>query len=106
MLHGTLKPYQLKGMNWLITLFNQGINGILADEMGLGKTIQSISTLAYLAETEGIWGPFLVISPVSTLHNWVQEIAKFAPELKVERAATRAFCHSSQPAGTQSRDMS
>jgi len=37
-------------MNWLINLYEQGINGILADEMGLGKTVQSISFLAYLAE--------------------------------------------------------
>ena len=28
----------------------QGINGILADEMGLGKTVQTIATLAHLAE--------------------------------------------------------
>ena len=34
---GTLKEYQLKGLNWLGTLYEQGINGILADEMGLGK---------------------------------------------------------------------
>lgn len=33
----TLKEYQLKGLNWLGTLYEQGINGILADEMGLGK---------------------------------------------------------------------
>lgn len=32
-----LKEYQLKGLNWLATLYEQGINGILADEMGLGK---------------------------------------------------------------------
>lgn len=47
---GKLKGYQLKGMNWLASLYNQGINGILADEMGLGKTIQSLALLAYLAE--------------------------------------------------------
>jgi len=37
MLMAQLKEYQLKGLNWLATLFDQGINGILADEMGLGK---------------------------------------------------------------------
>ena len=31
--NGTLKKYQLKGMNWLLNLYDQGINGILADEM-------------------------------------------------------------------------
>ena len=69
---GTLKTYQLKGMNWLCSLYDQGINGILADEMGLGKTVQSLSFLAYVAETYGVWGPFLVITPASTLHNWQQ----------------------------------
>ncbi len=47
---GTLKSYQLKGMNWLMDLYDQGINGILADEMGLGKTVQSLAMLAYIAE--------------------------------------------------------
>lgn len=82
MLMAQLKEYQLKGLNWLATLYEQGINGILADEMGLGKTVQSISLLAYLAETHDIWGPFLVVAPLSTLHNWQQEITRFAPKLK------------------------
>lgn len=30
-----------------------------------------------------VWGPFLIISPASTLHNWQQEIAKFVPDFKV-----------------------
>ncbi|KAH3679647.1 hypothetical protein WICMUC_000787 [Wickerhamomyces mucosus] len=79
----TLKEYQVKGLNWLANLYDQGINGILADEMGLGKTVQSISVLAYLAETHNIWGPFLVVSPASTLHNWQQEITRFVPDFKV-----------------------
>ncbi|KAI9669801.1 MAG: putative DNA helicase ino80 [Trizodia sp. TS-e1964] len=83
LLHAQLKEYQLKGLNWLVNLYEQGINGILADEMGLGKTIQSISVMAYLAESHNIWGPFLVIAPASTLHNWQQEISRFVPDLKV-----------------------
>ena len=82
MLTAQLKEYQLKGLNWLVDLYEQGINGILADEMGLGKTVQSISVMAYLAEKHDIWGPFLVIAPSSTLHNWQQEITRFVPELK------------------------
>ncbi|KAI9672107.1 MAG: putative DNA helicase ino80 [Alyxoria varia] len=78
-----LKEYQVKGLNWLVNLYEQGINGILADEMGLGKTLQSISVMAYLAEMHNIWGPFLVIAPASTLHNWQQEIVRFVPGLKV-----------------------
>lgn len=79
----TLKEYQLKGLNWLANLYDQGINGILADEMGLGKTVQSISVLAHLAEHYNIWGPFLVVTPASTLHNWVNEINKFVPDFKI-----------------------
>ncbi|KAF9532053.1 SNF2 family N-terminal domain-containing protein [Crepidotus variabilis] len=99
MLMATLKEYQLKGLNWLATLYEQGINGILADEMGLGKTVQSISLLAYLAEAHDIWGPFLVVAPASTLHNWQQELARFVPQLKAipywgnvkDRATLRKF---------------
>ncbi|KAI0307777.1 SNF2 family N-terminal domain-containing protein [Multifurca ochricompacta] len=99
MLMAQLKEYQLKGLNWLATLYDQGINGILADEMGLGKTVQSISLLAYLAETHDIWGPFLVVAPASTLHNWQQELTRFVPKLKAlpywgnvkDRATLRKF---------------
>lgn len=83
MFEGTLKAYQLKGMNWLANLYDQGINGILADEMGLGKTVQSMAFLAHLSEAQGIWGPFLVIAPASTLHNWQQECARFVPRFKI-----------------------
>lgn len=47
---GNLKGYQLRGMNWLANLYDQGISGILADEMGLGKTVQSIAFLCHVAE--------------------------------------------------------
>uniref|UniRef100_A0A8C2KU13 Chromatin-remodeling ATPase INO80 n=1 Tax=Cyprinus carpio TaxID=7962 RepID=A0A8C2KU13_CYPCA len=83
MFNGKLKGYQLKGMNWLANLYEQGINGILADEMGLGKTVQCIALLAHLAERENIWGPFLIISPASTLNNWHQEFSRFVPKFKV-----------------------
>lgn len=82
MLQCQLKSYQLKGLTWLANLYEQGINGILADEMGLGKTVQAISLMAYLAETHNIWGPFLVIAPASTLHNWQQELSKFVPTIR------------------------
>jgi DNA helicase INO80 len=70
--HGILKEYQIKGLRWLNHLFEQGINGILADEMGLGKTIQAIALLSHISENKGIWGPFLVVAPNSTLYNWQQ----------------------------------
>jgi len=77
---GTLRKYQVEGVEWLISLYDNGLNGILADEMGLGKTIQVIAFLAYLKEKE-IHGPYLIVSPLSTLSNWVAEIRKFAPSL-------------------------
>jgi hypothetical protein len=33
---GTLREYQMQGLNWLIHLYDNGINGILADEMVRG----------------------------------------------------------------------
>ena len=71
------------GFNWLVSLYEQGLNGILADEMGLGKTVQTISLLSYLSENKGIWGPFLVVAPTSTMHNWYSEFQKFCPQMKV-----------------------
>lgn len=77
-----LKPYQLEGLNWLVTLYENGLNGILADEMGLGKTIQSIALLAFIFEMD-TKGPFLIAAPLSTLDNWINELAKFAPSIPV-----------------------
>ena len=77
---GIMKDYQLEGLEWLVTLFENGLNGILADEMGLGKTLQTISFLAFLRE-KSIKGPFLVVGPVSVLSSWVDEIAKWAPRM-------------------------
>ncbi|KAK2651936.1 hypothetical protein Ddye_011792 [Dipteronia dyeriana] len=79
---GTLKEYQLKGLQWLVNCYEQGLNGILADEMGLGKTIQAMAFLAHLAEEKNIWGPFLVVAPASVLNNWADEISRFCPDLK------------------------
>ncbi|XP_060183897.1 chromatin-remodeling ATPase INO80 isoform X1 [Lycium barbarum] len=79
---GTLKDYQLKGLQWLVNCYEQGLNGILADEMGLGKTIQAMAFLAHLAEEKNIWGPFLVVAPASVLNNWADEIGRFCPDLK------------------------
>lgn len=82
-LQAKLKDHQMKGLNWLVNLYNQGINGILADDMGLGKTVQSIALLCHLVEVEKVKGPFLIITPSSTLHNWAKELEKFVPSFKV-----------------------
>ncbi|CAM9437664.1 unnamed protein product, partial [Scytosiphon promiscuus] len=80
---GTLKEYQLEGLQWMVSLYNNNLNGILADEMGLGKTIQTIALLSYLMEVKHNNGPFLVVVPLSTLSNWVNEFSKWAPSALV-----------------------
>ncbi|ORX33607.1 SNF2 family N-terminal domain-domain-containing protein [Kockovaella imperatae] len=79
---GTLKDYQVKGLQWMISLYNNRLNGILADEMGLGKTIQTISLITYLIEKKRQPGPFLVIVPLSTLTNWTMEFERWAPSVR------------------------
>ena len=64
---GALKHYQLYGLNWMVSLYNNNLSGILADEMGLGKTIQTISLFAYLIGNKGNEGPFLIVVPLVTI---------------------------------------
>lgn len=78
---GTLKPYQVDGLEWLVSLYNNNLNGILADEMGLGKTIQTLSLIAYLMERKKVSGPYLVIVPLSVISNWVRELNIWAPSI-------------------------
>lgn len=79
---GKMRDYQLEGLTWLTCLYQIGLNGILADEMGLGKTIQLISFLAFLRE-QGTNGPFLILGPLSTVNNWVNEFRKWTPDIPV-----------------------
>ncbi|KAI3979650.1 hypothetical protein MKX01_013745 [Papaver californicum] len=81
-IQGKMRDYQLAGLNWMIRLYENGINGILADEMGLGKTLQTISLMGYLHEFRGITGPHMVVAPKSTLGNWMKEIHRFCPILR------------------------
>lgn len=79
---GSLRDYQLKGVKWLISLYQNGLNGILADQMGLGKTVQTIAFLCHM-RGKGIMGPYLVVGPLSTLTNWVSEFERWAPDFPV-----------------------
>lgn len=79
---GTMRGYQLEGLEWLFQLYSNGVNGILADEMGLGKTIQTIAFLALLREKKS-YGPFLIAAPLSTTTNWVSEFKKWTPSIPV-----------------------
>ncbi|KAF5352870.1 hypothetical protein D9756_006326 [Leucocoprinus leucothites] len=82
-IHGVMRGYQLQGLNWMVSLHHNGLNGILADEMGLGKTLQTISFLAYLKQYRDITGPHLIVVPKSTLQNWAREFAKWTPDFNI-----------------------
>lgn len=80
-LKNILRDYQKVGFKWLKTLAHYGFGGILADDMGLGKTLQVIAFV--LSEKSYSKLPALVIAPTSLVYNWMDEVDKFAPELKV-----------------------
>jgi non-specific serine/threonine protein kinase len=86
-LQGTLRPYQLAGVQWLYLLTQLRLGACLADDMGLGKTIQVLSLLLTLKnETGDKRKPSLLVAPASLLANWASEIARFAPSLKARVA--------------------
>ncbi|XP_051917070.1 chromodomain-helicase-DNA-binding protein 2 isoform X3 [Hippocampus zosterae] len=78
-----LRDYQLAGLNWLAHSWCRCNSVILADEMGLGKTIQTISFLSYLFHQHQLYGPFLVVVPLSTLTSWQREFNTWAPDMNV-----------------------
>ncbi|HEX2685185.1 MAG TPA: SNF2-related protein, partial [Kofleriaceae bacterium] len=71
---GELRPYQQRGLDWLAFCRDAGLGCVLADDMGLGKTIQALAVIR---------GKTLVVSPTSVLFNWLAEIQKFRPDLRV-----------------------
>ncbi|MDH5497270.1 MAG: DEAD/DEAH box helicase [Nitrospira sp.] len=87
-LQAILRPYQRDGYAWLAFLYEHRFGACLADDMGLGKTVQTVCLLAAIKEgrikmARGVKGPHLVVVPTSLLFNWEQELARFAPGLKV-----------------------
>ena len=102
LLNKLLRPYQKEGFYWLEHLRKMKFGGCLADDMGLGKTIQTIALLesiysqtgkkeitidstgqfSHFDEKESLFPASLVIAPKSLLHNWQNELKKFAPNLR------------------------
>jgi hypothetical protein len=80
-----LFPFQERGHGWLRMLGDLGVGAILADDMGLGKTVQAIATFVSERAQPGgeALGPTLVVCPMSVIRQWVKEIARFAPSLRV-----------------------
>uniref|UniRef100_A0A8C4ERJ7 Chromodomain helicase DNA binding protein 2 n=1 Tax=Dicentrarchus labrax TaxID=13489 RepID=A0A8C4ERJ7_DICLA len=78
-----LRDYQLDGLNWLAHSWCRCNSVILADEMGLGKTIQTISFLSYMFHQHQLYGPFLLVVPLSTLTSWQREFDTWAPDMNV-----------------------
>lgn len=83
-LKGSLRPYQMAGVRWLQLLSSLGLGACLADDMGLGKTIQLIALL--LSRRSAKPRPSLLVAPASLLANWLSEVERFAPNLKVQSA--------------------
>ncbi|GAB3140034.1 DEAD/DEAH box helicase [Microbispora hainanensis] len=81
--HGTLRPYQERGLAWLSFMSEIGLGAILADDMGLGKTAQTLSLLVKERESGERAGATLLVCPMSLLSNWQKEAARFAPSLDV-----------------------
>ena len=82
-LRASLRDYQKEGLNWLNFLDDFGLGGCLADDMGLGKTIQIIAFIL-LQRTRNRPNTNLVVVPTSLLFNWQAEVAKFAPDLRIQ----------------------
>ncbi len=81
-LHGTLRPYQRSGLQWLHLVTSLGLGACLADDMGLGKTIQLLSLLlVHKAKASSGGRPSILVAPSSLLGNWAAELARFAPGL-------------------------
>ena len=80
---GLLRPYQTRGFMWLQALDRLGMGGVLADEMGLGKTLQIIALLVWAKRKGGDRRPSIVVAPTSLVYNWMAEIRRFAPELRI-----------------------
>jgi SNF2 family DNA or RNA helicase len=84
-LKADLRPYQVRGYNWVCSLLLAGFGCILADDMGLGKTVQAIAVMLRLKDEGLLQNKSLVLAPAALLENWERELNRFAPSLIVSR---------------------
>ena len=80
--NGTLRDFQLTGLNFLAFNWVKAQNVVLADEMGLGKTVQTVAFLSWLRHDRDQQGPFLVAVPLSTMPAWADTFDHWAPDVK------------------------
>lgn len=76
-----LRDYQVRGVEWLRFLAENGLSGLLCDEMGLGKTHQAMALMASLRE-DGATDPSLVVCPTTVIGHWRDKLARFAAGLR------------------------
>ncbi len=77
-----LRPYQERGVHWLSFLHSLGFGACLADDMGLGKTVQLLAFLSIVRSQKPGRASLLII-PASLISNWIREIERFYPDLRV-----------------------
>jgi len=77
-----LSPYQLRGVNWLLSLHRSRLGGVLADEMGLGKTVQVIAAVSAAKQRYGAKNS-LIVTPTSLIYHWLAECKRFDDALTV-----------------------
>ena len=106
-LKAELRNYQKEGFSWMYHLYENQLGGCLADDMGLGKTLQTLALLLKIKKAKSqivvpkkddqlqfslfdqpeagapLQPASLIVMPTSLIHNWENEIRKFAPSLKV-----------------------
>lgn len=89
-----LREYQHVGLKWMVSLYNNNLNGILADEMGLGKTVQVMALIAHLMEEKGNFGPHLIVVPNAVLVNWRAEMTTWLPGTTSDSSTSLYPCES------------